>query len=363
MFGSVLTLTHLPVTGTQIPRDSNLQRSSSLPQFGPHGSGGKFHVESESSAYHSHSRVPKVNFPGFVGENPKLWISHCRDYFDLYHVDSSDWIKILLMHFSEAAARWLQSIEPRLRSLSWDEFCSLVLERFGCDEHALLIRQLFHIRQTGLVADYVAKFTELVDQLRSYQSSNDPLYFALHFIDGLKEDIRAIVMVQHPSDLHTACVLAQLQEEVLEPMKDFRKPEFFSSGRAAVKAPLPLPLPPKVDKGGTPSHVADHCAADAFRPRPFEDKLSALCAYHRARGLCEKCVEKWSRDPRCSEPHPHVLQELWDLCQLDDPAEGTSSPDDSVSADQLMSYWWQRFKVLLVLTPFSFMVLCKTRRS
>jgi len=246
VFGSVLTHTHLPVTGTQIPRDSNLQRSSSLPQFGPHGSGGKFHVESESSAYHSHSRVPKVNFPGFVGENPKLWISHCRDYFDLYHVDSSDWIKILLMHFSEAAARWLQSIEPRLRSLSWDEFCSLVLERFGCDEHALLIRQLFHIRQTGLVADYVAKFTELVDQLRSYQSSNDPLYFALHFIDGLKEDIRAIVMVQRPSDLHTACVLAQLQEEVLEPMKkkDFRKPEFFSSGRAAVKAPLPLPLPP-----------------------------------------------------------------------------------------------------------------------
>jgi hypothetical protein len=35
------------------------------------------------------------------------------------------------------------------------EFCSMIHDRFDHDQHEALIRQLFHIRETGFVAKYV----------------------------------------------------------------------------------------------------------------------------------------------------------------------------------------------------------------
>jgi hypothetical protein len=54
-------------------------------------------------------------------------------------------VKVATMYFEGAASRWLQSIEPRLPSLSWVQFCRLVQDRFGREQHELVIRKLFHI--------------------------------------------------------------------------------------------------------------------------------------------------------------------------------------------------------------------------
>jgi hypothetical protein len=66
--------------------------------------------------------------------------------------------------------------------------------------------------------------------------------------------------------------------------------------------------------------------------------MAALRAYRRARGLCEKWAEKWSRDHKCSEQiQLHALQEIWDLCQLDTSADDNSSQDELGPTDQLMT--------------------------
>ena len=92
----------------------------------------------------------------------------------------------------------------------------MVLERFGKDQQALLIRQLFRIKQTRSVSEYIDNFFELVDSLAAYDSGMDSLYFTTRFVDGLKDDIKASILVQRPLDLDTACVLAKLQEEVTD---------------------------------------------------------------------------------------------------------------------------------------------------
>jgi hypothetical protein len=46
------------------------------------------------------------------------------------------------------------------------------------------------------VSAYVKSFSELVDQLTSYSHVHDPLYFTMRFIDGLRLDIKAIMIVQ-----------------------------------------------------------------------------------------------------------------------------------------------------------------------
>jgi hypothetical protein len=117
-------------------------------------------------------------------------------------------IRVLSMMRSKEAHHWLQSIERRLHHMAWEEFCSLIHERFGQEQHESLIRQLFHIRQNGSVSEYVEQFTTLVDELAAYESRTDPLYYTMRFIDGLKHDIKYVIMVQRPTYLDPACALA-----------------------------------------------------------------------------------------------------------------------------------------------------------
>jgi hypothetical protein len=48
----------------------------------------------------------------------------------------------------------------------------------------------------------------LVDQLNAYQHMSDPLYYTLKVVDGHRDDIKAVVMLQHPKDFDTTAVLA-----------------------------------------------------------------------------------------------------------------------------------------------------------
>lgn len=63
--------------------------------------------------------------------------------------------------------------------------------------------------------EYIDQFMALVDDLKAYVKHLDPLYYTQCFIVGLRDEIKFVVLVQRPSTLDTACVLAQWQEEVL----------------------------------------------------------------------------------------------------------------------------------------------------
>jgi hypothetical protein len=140
-------------------------------------------------------RLPKLNFPVFSGEDPQLWKYRCEKYFVMYGVEESLWISVASMHLEGVVARWFQSVERRLSAASWGEFCASLHERFGRDRHEALIRQLFHICQQGSVTEYVDQFSTLIDQLATYEAEANPLYYTMRFVDGLKDDIKSIVMI------------------------------------------------------------------------------------------------------------------------------------------------------------------------
>jgi hypothetical protein len=144
----------------------------------------------------SHGRLSKLQFHVFVGEDPHLWRYRCKNYFEMYGVESSIWIRVAAMHMDGVAAHWLQSTEHRIRSASWSQFCSC--DQFSQDQHEALIRQLFYIHQKGIVTEYVEEFSTLVDQLVAYESKANPLYYAMGFMDGLRDNIRSMVTIQRP---------------------------------------------------------------------------------------------------------------------------------------------------------------------
>jgi len=127
-------------------------------------------------------------------------------------------------------ARWLQSLDPRVKRLPWKDFCQLVLNRFGKAQYEALVRQMFNIRQTSSVQDYIDRFASLIDQLVAYGSSTDPVFFAMRFVDGLRSDICNPVHMQRPQDFDIASVLVLLQEELQDPAgrKDSHHPDMYS---------------------------------------------------------------------------------------------------------------------------------------
>jgi hypothetical protein len=125
------------------------------------------------------------------------------------------------------------------------------------------------------------------------------------FIDGLKDEIKVVILIQRPSTLDIACVLAQLQEEALAASKKpFRRYD-HSPHKPAWPSALPLSAPP-VQQG----------ADDVKRPpdtthSTAEARFQALRALRRAKGLCIRYGAKWSRDHKCSEVvQLHLVQEL-----------------------------------------------------
>ena len=166
----------------------------------------------------------------------------------MYSVHPAIWVQVATHHFTHAAARWLQSVESEIQNISWESFAILIHERFSRDQHELLLRQVFHIKHTSTVSDYIEKFTDLFEQLKAYNANPDKLYFTTCFIDGLREDIRSVVMVARPQSLDTACILALLQVEALDQgiHKEFKCSEASPFARTTtIKGALPLPLPPR----------------------------------------------------------------------------------------------------------------------
>lgn len=92
-------------------------------------------------------------------------------------------------------------------------------------------------------------------------------------------DIWAVVLVQRPPDLDTACALALLQEEVADGTFGAlpRPPENTHQAGA------PLPLPPPPARAVTPTGATGRRATEATRVD--STKLKTLRNYRHARGL------------------------------------------------------------------------------
>ncbi|KAK3135672.1 hypothetical protein QOZ80_5BG0422000 [Eleusine coracana subsp. coracana] len=288
-----------------------LHRSHSFPHDYSHPRSVSFEAGRQG-----HGRLPKANFPQFDRENPRLWKSRCESYFEMYEVEQSMWIKMASMYFEGTAARWLQSAEKRVKQISWEGFCNLIHDRFGKEQHESLIRQLFHIKQTGTIADYVESFSALVDQLAAYEPTADPLYYTMRFVDGLKEDIKSVVMVQRPSDLDTACALAIVQEEALESRRKEHRRYEPSFNRTVPKNYSPSTLPSQLAKSLTSGKT--EAKGESDRAGSSEEKFATLQAYRRARGLCDKCAEKWKYGHKCAPgAQLNAMQEIWELLALE----------------------------------------------
>jgi hypothetical protein len=136
------------------------------------------------------------------------------------------------------------------------------------------------------------------------------------FIDGLRDDVKSVVIIQRPTNLDTAYALTILQEEGLmhTGRRDMRRADFSNFARPSLKsAPMLLSLPPAINHK-VASNIEDRRGNVQGTSKSDDGKLTALRSYHRAKGLCLKCGERWGHTHRCSTSAPlHLVEEMWEL--------------------------------------------------
>jgi hypothetical protein len=124
------------------------------------------------------------------------------------------------------------------------------------------------------------QFTTTMNCLIAHHRSWDPLYFVTHFIDGLKPNIRVVVMVQQPRTLDAAVALACLQEEAVELTRETLRiapgsssfPGSASYGRGCIAA------------AATPCGLATGSAGGAARGGPPYRADATTILYRRQSG-------------------------------------------------------------------------------
>lgn len=276
-------------------------------------------------------RLPKFQFLAYDGDTTKLWISQAEDYFEMYGVPPRLWVKVAGMHFNGAAKHWIQSLDRPRHLIPWSEFCQLLLDRFARDQHETLLCQMFQIFQTTSVIDYVERFSSTIDQLKAYTKTPDMHTYTTRFVDGLRADIRVVVVMQHPKTLDTVYSLALLQEEVAEPSMKSEYPKFpHTSGfKTNSKNALAFPRPPQAQAVKT----ADQALTPTKAASTVTDKLSELHQYRHAQGLCDRCAKKWHRGHKSpTTVQLHAMQELWDLFAVEDEPELSEEAPEQILA-------------------------------
>lgn len=142
------------------------------------------------------------------------------------------------------------------------------------------------------MVEYAGKFDDLMHSLLAHHSSWNAEFFITHFVDGLRGDIRAAVVLHRPVDLDTAVSLACLQEEVTEVLRpENKRSESSGPSRGGGKPAWPLPLPlatARLSVGVPAGRVDDRRGTEAARAAGSDDKLAALWVYRRAKGICHK---------------------------------------------------------------------------
>jgi hypothetical protein len=120
------------------------------------------------------------------------------------------------MQFLGPAKCWIQSVTEELKTMTRKQFCQSLHTRFDHDQHEFLLHKMNRIHQTTSMQDYVDHFSELIDQLKAYDSATNTLSNITRFLDGLFPKIRVVLLVQRPNSLDTTYTLALLQEEAIE---------------------------------------------------------------------------------------------------------------------------------------------------
>eukprot|EP00253_Pinus_taeda_P019281 PITA_19281 len=160
----------------------------------------------------------------FDGSHTSAWLAQMEQYFKLNHI-LDDGTKLMLgsMYFDNERWQWWewhQRCNGYFRT--WTQFTKALRDRFEQEDSYL--GRLTKLRQNGKVEEYINAFEGLAFRTRGLTDE----FYTEFFISGLKEAIKAQVLLHHPPTWTEACQVAHKVERAL--VSQYSRPNFPAKG-------------------------------------------------------------------------------------------------------------------------------------
>lgn len=156
----------------------------------------------------------KLDMPVFDGTDPDGWILRIERYFQFYRLTEEEMMEASAVAMDGDALRWYQWENKRRPIRHWYDLKMFILRQFRSVHGGSLYEQWLSTTQTTSVDEYRRKFIETAAPLE--QLSENILLG--HFINGLKEEIKAEVRLLHPVNLEQAMEIAVRVEDKMRVM-------------------------------------------------------------------------------------------------------------------------------------------------
>nr|KYP57678.1 hypothetical protein KK1_003945 [Cajanus cajan] len=121
---------------------------------------------------HPHSsygtRLARIDFPKFGGDNVHQWIYQAENYFSIDNTPNDVKVKIAIIHLEGKALQWHTAFVRSAGNFpihNWAAYTNLLIDRFGavCDDP---MAELMKLRQTTSVEKYHEDFDAIVARLQ-----------------------------------------------------------------------------------------------------------------------------------------------------------------------------------------------------
>jgi hypothetical protein len=151
---------------------------------------GRSHGDDESPL--PRSALPKLSFPKFHDEHPRIWLDKCVDYFRIFNIPECLWSTAASLHMEDNAAKSVQVYKLKRGLGNWQEFARAVDVKFGVFDYMRSLQDLLMLKQKGSIEEYTKDFEALQFQVTMFNPRLDDIFFTTHFVNGLKDEIRGL---------------------------------------------------------------------------------------------------------------------------------------------------------------------------
>ncbi|KAK2987397.1 hypothetical protein RJ640_020594 [Escallonia rubra] len=111
------------------------------------------------------SKLPKLSFPRFSGDDPRGWVRKAEQYFDLCPVHEDYKVPYASVHFDAQAEHWYAAYIKPIENVDWDSFVRDLYARFSVLTGVSVLGEFNKLQQMGMVDDYFNRFEALRAQV------------------------------------------------------------------------------------------------------------------------------------------------------------------------------------------------------
>ncbi|KAJ3701444.1 hypothetical protein LUZ61_005149 [Rhynchospora tenuis] len=235
-------------------------------------------------------QLPKTDFPTFDGTDPSDWLMKCYYYFDIYQIPPDLKTRMAVLKFVGEASAWYRHFRLGTDNPPWEIFVEEVFARFSENATQELIGEFKRLHQFGKVTDYIKQFDNVRGRLMYERPYIPADFYVSSFIEGLREELRAMVTMFSPKTLNDAYKFAKQAELFQE--GQYKRLKYNNRPPALLTYPKSKELDEK--KAIVPVNTIKYGQnSGGYRNTLYEQK--------KAQGLCVKCDAKWHPGHQCAK--------------------------------------------------------------